>query len=117
MITSYCNTLDKIPGLAGKTADIVRALMHYLSDASIAYTSIAGKFPVPTDPNFLVNSMLNVFDCFIADWKLEDAKVPIKEVEEMCTNAVVFAHIWSIGIALDEFTRPKFDVFFQDLLA
>jgi dynein heavy chain len=31
-------------------------------------------------------------------------------------HAVLFAHIWSIGVALDETTRPKFDVFFQDIL-
>ena len=34
----------------------------------------------------------------------------------MLQHAVLFAHIWSIGVALDEFTRPKFDVFFQDIL-
>jgi hypothetical protein len=85
--------------------------MHYFSDASVAYTNMVGKFPVPTDPNFLINSMLNVFDCYISDWKVEDAKVP-REAEEMCLSAVVFAHIWSIGVALDETTRPKYDKFF-----
>ena len=89
--------------------------MHYLSDTCIAFTNFKGKFPVPTDPNFLVNSMINVFDCYIADWKLEDSKIP-REAEEMCINAVVFAHIWSIGVALDETTRPKFDTFFQEMM-
>lgn len=91
--------------------------MHYLSDTCIAFTNIAGKFPVPTDPNFLINSMLNIFDSYICDWKLEETpKIP-REAEEMCINIVVFAHIWSIGCALDETTRPKFDKFFQDMLA
>ena len=29
---------------------------------------------------------------------------------------MLFAHIWSIGVALDEHSRPKFDLFFQDIL-
>jgi hypothetical protein len=66
LITSYCNSLEKY---IGKIAEIVRNLMHYLADASIAFTLMRGKFPVPTDPNFLVNSMINLFDCFVQEWK------------------------------------------------
>jgi len=35
----------------------------------------------------------------------------------MCVNAVLFSVIWSIGAALDETTRPKFDTFLQELMA
>ena len=70
-----------------------------------------GKFPVPTDPNYLINSMLNMFDCYIREWKQEDSKVP-KEIEDICLNAMVFSFIWSIGAALDENTRPSFDTMF-----
>lgn len=82
--------------------------MNYIADASIAFTNIYGKFPVPTDPNFLVNSMLNMFDVFVKTWKQEDTKIP-KECEEICNNAIVFSFIWSVGAALDENTRPKYD--------
>jgi dynein heavy chain len=110
LITSYCNDLEKI---LGKTADVVRTYMHYFSDCSIAFTNMQGKFPVPTDPNFLINSMLNMFECFVKDWRSDEVAVKIpKEAEEICMHAVIFAHIWSIGVALDETTRPKFDVFF-----
>ena len=85
--------------------------MYYIADASIAFTAIHGKFPVPSDPNSLINSMLNMFDCYVREWKQEDAKVP-RECEEICMNAMVFAFLWSIGAALDETTRPKYDVFF-----
>lgn len=92
--------------------------MHYLSDACFAFTNICGKFPVPTDPNFLANSMLNMFECYVKDWRSDEVAVKIpKEAEEMCTHAVIYAHIWSIGVALEETTRPKFDAFFQDILA
>lgn len=66
LITSYCNALEKY---IGKTSEIVRGLMHYLADLSIAFTNMKGRFPVPTDPNFLVNSMINIFDCYVYDWK------------------------------------------------
>ena len=108
LIVSYCADLEKI---IGKASEVIKSLMIYMADLCIEFTNYHGKFPVPTDHNFLVSSMLNVFDCSVAEWRLEDAKLP-KEHEEMCINAVVFAHIWSVGAALDETTRPKFDKFF-----
>ena len=58
--------------------------MHYLSDACIAYTNMVGKFPVPTDPNFLIASMINMFDCYVKDWKSDEVQVKIpKEAEEI----------------------------------
>lgn len=113
LITSYCNDLEKY---LGKTAELVRQYMHYYADLSIAFTSRHSIFPVPTDPNFLVNSMINVFDCYVQEWKQEDAKVP-REAEEICLNAALFAVLWSIGAAQDETTRPKFDTFLQEILA
>jgi hypothetical protein len=108
LILSYCADLEKF---IGKPAETIRNLMIYIADTSIAFTAIHGKFPVPTDPNFLINSMLNMFDCFVRDWKLEDAKLP-RECEEICINAMIFAFVWSVGASLDETTRPKFDVFY-----
>ena len=114
LITSYCNTLDK---MLGKTADTVRTYMHYLSDVCIEFTNLQGRFPVPTDPNFLAYSMINMFECYVKDWRSDEVAVKIpKEAEEICMHAVIFAHIWSIGVALDEIARPKFDAFFQDIL-
>ena len=103
--------------MLGKLTDTVRTYMHYLSDVCIEFTNINGRFPVPTDPNFLVNSMINMFECYVKDWRSEEVTVKIpKEAEDIVMHAVIFAHIWSIGVALDEIARPKFDVFFQDIL-
>ena len=66
LILSYCNDLEKY---FGKTAEVIKSLMLYVADVCIEYTNIHGKFPVPTDPNYLVNSMLNMFDCYIKEWK------------------------------------------------
>jgi len=96
--------------------------MLYFIDAAITFTDYNGKFPVPTDANFLVNSMINLFECFIHDFRCQDgeedatSKLP-KEIDEIVNQALLFALIWSIGGALDEHSRPKFDVFLQELLA
>lgn len=116
LITSYCNNLEKL--IEKKIVDTIRSQMHYLSDISVEFTLKFGKFPVPTDPNFLINSMLNMFECFVKDWRNTEVAVKIpKEADEMLQNAVIFAQIWSIGVALDEFTRPKYDTMIQEILA
>ena len=66
LITSYCADLEKC---IGKVAENIRGLMYYIADASIEFTNFHGKFPVPSDPNHLVNSMLNMFDCYVKEWK------------------------------------------------
>jgi hypothetical protein len=67
-----------------KIVDTIRTQMHYLSDISIEFTQKFGKFPVPTDPNFLVNSMLNMFECYVKDWRSTEVAVKIpKEADEM----------------------------------
>ena len=63
-----------------------------------------------------MNSLLNIFDSFINDFRGEDVKLP-KEFEEMVPNFILFALIWSIGGGIDENYRPKFDEFVQDLIS
>ena len=114
IIDSYCNALEH---LLGKTAEIVRSNMHYLSDLCVTFTNMQGKFPVPTDPNFLASSMLNMFECYVSEFRGGEVAVKIpNNIDEIVMHAVLFAHIWSIGVALDETTRPRFDTFFQDIL-
>ena len=48
--------------IVGKTSEAIKTLMFYLADPCINFTNLQGKFPVPTDPNFLIRSMLNVFE-------------------------------------------------------
>ena len=58
--------------------------MHYLADVCVEYTNKVGKFPVPTDPNFLIKSMLNMFDCYVKDWRADEVAVKIpKEADEI----------------------------------
>jgi hypothetical protein len=75
------------------------------------------KFPVPTGPNFLTNNFISMFDIFVLEWFGEESKGAPGNAEEICYNAMVFAGIWGIGSQIEEKTRPKFDKFFQQLIA
>jgi len=46
----------------------------------------------------------------------ELAKTVPNDIEDKVYNSFIFSTIWGIGGALDETTRPRFDVFLQDIL-
>ena len=48
--------------------------------------------------------------------EIENEKKIPKEIEEIILNSILFSVIWSIGSGLDEFTRPKFDSFLQEMI-
>jgi hypothetical protein len=50
-----------------------------------------------------------------ADPDEEAPEIP-RDIEDKLNNALVFAVIWGIGGCLNEETRPKFDLFFQDMI-
>jgi len=64
---------------------------------------------------FLVYSVLNIFDSLIAEYKVEDAKIP-KEIDEILPNLLLFAIVWGIGGPLHEAARPGFETFVLDML-
>lgn len=65
----------------------------------------------------MVHNFLHIFDHFVLEWGHEDCKGAPGNAEEICMNAIVFAGIWGIGGQIEEATRPKFDKFFQQLIA
>jgi hypothetical protein len=61
--------------------------------------------------------MINVFESMVIEYKeMENEKKLPKEIEEIINNCLLFSVIWSIGCGLDEFTRPKFDTFLQEMI-
>ena len=39
--------------------------MHWFAGICVAFTAVNGKMPVPSDPNFVINAMLNLFECYV----------------------------------------------------
>ena len=62
---------------------------------------------------FLIDSTLKIFDSLIAEYKVEDAKIP-KEIDEIFPNLIFFSIIWGIGGPLHEAARPGFETFVSD---
>lgn len=117
-ITSYCNDLKKF--LEEKLCDKLETFFHYMMDASVEYTRVNGRFPCPGTGAFLVNHMIRIIDCYMTQFKPnetdgEEAEIP-KDIDDRLINALVYAGIWGIGGSLEETTRPKFDLFYQDLI-
>ena len=101
LITSYCADLETF--LPPKLVDQIMQLMYYMADCCISFVNKYGKYPVPSAPNYLVNSMTNVFECYAKEFRGEDVKLPkIKELEDIMFNVTIFAFIWSIGAGLSE---------------
>ena len=114
LVTSYCNEV-KEHFFKGNTEKF-EAQLHQLIDASVAWMfKIVTKLPTPLDPQYVVYSVLNLFDSFLVDFRGEDVKLP-NEFEQMVPNFVFFALIWGVGGALDETSRPKFNEFVQELI-
>jgi len=115
LILSYAQDLAQT--VLHKHAETVKQWMLWMADACICFSFRFGHFPLPTDPNFLISSMINIFNSYVAEYReLENEKKLPKEIEEIIIGTILFSTLWSIGAGLDENTRPKFDGFMQDLL-
>ncbi len=72
-IKSYCQRQEAI---FEKHSEAIEEIMNWMIRTSIAYLLRKGKLPVPQHTNFIVDSFLNIFDCYLAEFRGEDAKVP-----------------------------------------
>ena len=110
LLFSYCNTLKE---LFEKHWEMIHDTFTWFADILTLYLEDHWNFPSPTDKMFLVDSTLKIFDSLIAEYKVEDAKIP-KELDELLPNLMFFSLIWGIGGPLHEKERPGFETFIQD---
>ncbi|CAG9332270.1 unnamed protein product [Blepharisma stoltei] len=89
------------------------------------------KLPAPVTENEMVSTILNIFDCFMMEFrdmvKEDEAESPTKnapkehvlpkEFEEVLPQWILFSVIWGFGGITDETTRPKFSEFLGKLMA
>lgn len=97
------------------------------------------KEMMPTSDSNLVRSMMNLFDCFVDDWKVEtppptgeaenqkeqkekekekekDASLKEVEIRAQIEGIFFFSAIWALGGALIQESRDKFSEIFRALL-
>ena len=63
----------------------------------------------------MTKNLLNIFKMQTLDFENENIKLP-KEIDEILVNIVLFAAIWSIGVALEEKSRKEFNSFIVRLI-
>jgi hypothetical protein len=108
LITSYLHRFKE--NFNEKLLKNITEQFHFLADFGIMYALKHLKFPQPTNPNYLIDNMIKLFDTFMQDWLVADATVP-GDAEDKCMNALIFSLLWSIGGQADEHTRGSYDVF------
>jgi dynein heavy chain, axonemal len=113
-INSYCHYLKSI--FEEKTCDKLEKYFHYVVDLCVEFTRVNCRFPCPGNGAFVVR----LIECYVKPYKKvfadqEDIKIP-GDIDDKMLNALIFATIWGIGGCIDEFTREKFDEFFQEVI-
>ena len=112
LIHSYCN---EIKPLFEDQHDTLFKMFTWFADLVTLYITTHWNYPSPTDKNFLIDSVLKIFDSLIAEYKGEDAKVP-KEIDDLLPNLVIFSFVWGVGGPLHEDARPGYEKFILDCI-
>ena len=126
LVYSYIKQLPV--SIQGSMTDTFQNSIEWICPPILEFLRKKCKFPIPVTEMELINSLLQIFDCFIERPKADHNEEPdspmkpraelkiSKELEESITNWVLFAAIWSLGGCLDESSRSKFSDFLTDLL-
>ncbi len=75
-----------------------------------------GKTPMPYSDVSLIQSLINNLNYYLEPYHNEEEKIP-KDIIELMNNWVLFSVVWSIGIILEEPSRPKFNKLLTELFA
>ena len=82
----------------------------WLFDASLAWGTKHGKFPVHHSENALVFTMLRLLETFFKVYDEENVKIS-KEIIDILNNLCLFSLVWSFGAALEEKCRVNYSEF------
>jgi dynein heavy chain, axonemal len=113
LVKSY---VQKIPNSLEKQRPFLQNKLRWIIDCSLAWCERNGKFPIYKSPMTMVNNLLNIVNTYMGEFSEDGVKVP-KDIEEVLANIVLFSCIWSIGGALDEFCRKKYNEFLIRLIS
>nr|AML30858.1 axonemal inner arm dynein heavy chain 2 [Marsilea vestita] len=116
----------RFPGVA-EQAGIIEALLDWLVEPCLQFVKKYCKELVPTSSINLVQSLLNMFESLLDEFrppnpevKSTDDSVVVptgKDLETWLHCLFAMSLVWSIGGVIDADSRQKFDGFFRKLLA
>lgn len=100
-----------VPGeITPEQKENIKMLFDWLVPPTLSFVQKSCQQLVNCEPMHLVMSMLKLYSCLI-----EDVKQSGKEVSDLLIGQFLFSLIWSVGGALNENSRIRFDKFFRDL--
>ena len=114
LIRSYCNQLPEI--FTEKRIKMIEEFMMWALTPLLNYIFKSCKFPCQTDPVYVTQSFLNLFETYIMDAYKEDYKLP-NDFDSLLNNYLIFSLIWSVGAVIDQSFRPKFNELIIDMLS
>ncbi|KAJ8726572.1 hypothetical protein PYW07_001270 [Mythimna separata] len=118
LLESWLNLLP--PSLHVVNRNLIRGLFYRFMSPLLWLVELSGQVRqmYVTSRSNIVQSCMNLFDCFMDDFYDEKYLEQISDldVRAQLEGVFFFSCIWSIGATLDAEGRPKFDMLFRGLL-
>ncbi|XP_036230121.2 dynein axonemal heavy chain 7 isoform X1 [Bactrocera oleae] len=117
LVTSWKNSLP--PSFHVVSKQLISALIMRFCPLLLYIVRKGGLHEIaPTSDTNLIVSMMNIFECFIDDFKDEKYVTNLSDLDfrAQIEGVFVFSCIWSLGGALDSRSREKFNVVFRALM-
>ncbi|XP_049773091.1 dynein axonemal heavy chain 7 [Schistocerca cancellata] len=118
LLISWMNTLPS--GLPELHRAVVAALFNRFCPPLLYFVRKGGYRELcSTSESNMVRATMNMFDCFIEDFKDEKYMEEISHLNmrAQLEGIFFFSSVWSLGGTLGSTGRPKFDLLFRGLLA
>ncbi|XP_034142716.1 dynein heavy chain 7, axonemal isoform X2 [Esox lucius] len=116
LMLSWLNTLPSTVGTLHR--DLITGLFDRLLPACLQLIRKATKELSPTSDTNLVNSLMNLMDCMMDEFR-EEGKIKGMNDRNVCSwleGIFVFCLVWSVGASCTESGRVKFDSLVREVL-
>ncbi|XP_031440303.1 dynein axonemal heavy chain 7 [Clupea harengus] len=116
VMLSWLNTLPSTVKPLHK--DLLTVLFDRVLPASLQLIRKATKELSPTSDTNLANSLMNLMDCLMDEFR-DEAKMKSMNEKDICSwleGMFIFSWVWSVGASCEEVGRLKFDELARELL-
>lgn len=117
LVTSWKNSLP--PSFHVVSKQLITSLIARFCPLLLHIVRKGGLYEIaPTSDTNLIVSMMNIFECFIDDFKDGKYVTNLSDLDfrAQIEGVFVFSCIWALGGALDSRSREKFNIVFRALM-
>ncbi|KAG7467511.1 hypothetical protein MATL_G00154460 [Megalops atlanticus] len=116
LMVSWLNTLP--PTISDMHKELISGLFHRMLPACLQFIRRGTKELSPTSDTNLVNSLMNLMDCLMDEFR-DEALIKSKNERDICSwleGIFVFSLVWSVGASCQEEGRNRFDGVVREML-